>query len=867
MHVDLPVEIIGSVLDYLPVPDLCRAARVSLLFKDLVYNEERWINYLKAVGVWSDVAARQHFEDQAFRRQQKINGKKAAKDARPVVDRGDTIYDAAKLGETPSKQRIGKPESDLLKFTPKKEDGRAEENSSIFSCLKNVRSVRGKARQEFASVWTHLYPIYEDLSTAANPSNSMLFRKFRLPEDQARMLRQLASFAKANAVDAWPQKNAKLSSITDLFENAALREFEIGYDNRDEELMRRYAKVLNLLNGGQSCVKAFCRKNVLFTNAAPNPFECFDSFSDESAVNLAPMGSMLDSLALEMTSQEGLILRIFQDTQFAWDLFVDRIFSHLISDYISKLVDYAQQQNTHAYLLALTGSYQHLLNLVTRLSRKTDDNAVDQVKLLDVPVKQSSADEADPKLLRLLQKVYEEHVSYYLEEEVSELRKNVIKEVTNWDKQIKDESQQTEELLLSGVNREVAKKNFLQSFTKVILMPVNVVGSVMPFPARPTTSTDSSQPAAIIAGNNEIDEQSKSELPTTELAARAAIMNSGLARIKRLLSLEVALQLIHTCKVSIDRARSFVKFAGRTGEETREQCEMMFGIMISSLGARHVQGGFDLALDSLKDFNPRNNKEIGQVQPLVDFLELVHVGDLIQQMVDVFYNQELSGIVDKSDFLSPAVKEKKKFEQMIDEKVAEGLNRGIDVLMEQIDYILVTTQKPTDFKPWLVLGKDDHLDLRESDTAVAVVDCLTTHTELLRGSTDKSTLDVFFQEVGVRFFGSLCKHFKRQSITVEGGLKLISDLNYYYQFILTLKQSSIVPYFTALKELGNIYIISGRDGKAVGQVISDIARFGGVLRPEDVYEFAERRADWNKVKSAVDRVIYGTKLGEDCIIS
>lgn len=274
-----------------------------------------------------------------------------------------------------------------------------------------------------------------------------------------------------------------------------------------------------------------------------------------------------------------------------------------------------------------------------------------------------------------------------------------------------------------------------------------------------------------------------------------------------------------------------------------------------------------MALNSLKLFNPRNNTEVAEVQPLVDFLELVHVGDLMQQMVDVFYNQELSGIVDKSDFLSPAVKEKKKFEQTIDEKVAEGLNRGIDVLIEQIDFLLVTTQKPTDFKPWLVLGQDDHLDLTESKTAVAVVSCLKTHTELLRGSTDKGTLDVFFQEVGVRFFGSLCKHVKRQSITVEGGLKLISDLNYYHAFITSLKQPTVTPYFVALKELGNIYIISGRDGKAVGQVISDIARFGGVLRPEDVYEFAERRADWQKVKKHVDRVIYGTKLTEDCIVS
>jgi recyclin-1 len=70
-------------------------------------------------------------------------------------------------------------------------------------------------------------------------------------------------------------------------------------------------------------------------------------------------------------------------------------------------------------------------------------------------------------------------------------------------------------------------------------------------------------------------------------------------------------------------------------------------------------------------------------------------------MVDVFYEQELVGskLIDRNDFLDPAAKGKKKFEQMLDERVASGLNKGIDVLMEEVDYILATTQLTTDFNP------------------------------------------------------------------------------------------------------------------------------------------------------------------------
>jgi recyclin-1 len=65
-------------------------------------------------------------------------------------------------------------------------------------------------------------------------------------------------------------------------------------------------------------------------------------------------------------------------------------------------------------------------------------------------------------------------------------------------------------------------------------------------------------------------------------------------------------------------------------------------------------------------------------------------------------------------------------------------------------------------------------DLEPTETATAVVDSLKTHTKLLQGSTDKGVLDVFFQEVGLRFFAAICKHVKSLKINTDGGIKLIS---------------------------------------------------------------------------------------------
>ena len=218
------------------------------------------------------------------------------------------------------------------------------------------------------------------------------------------------------------------------------------------------------------------------------------------------------------------------------------------------------------------------------------------------------------------------------------------------------------------------------------------------------------------------------------------------------------------------------------------------------------------------------------------FLELVNIGDLIQQMADVFYEQELVAqkLTDKNDFLNPAAVEKKRFEKMLDEMVAAGLDRGIDVLMTEVDWLFATTQQSTDFNPGAISipgaagfgggsgsggGGGSHgptrpfsmnfvntfkgssqssaeqqeahekankmsmsvppirdFDTAPTKTAQRIVETVASHTALLNGMADKNVLDVFNHEVGLRLFASLCKHIKRQRISVDGAVKLIRYL-------------------------------------------------------------------------------------------
>ena len=69
---------------------------------------------------------------------------------------------------------------------------------------------------------------------------------------------------------------------------------------------------------------------------------------------------------------------------------------------------------------------------------------------------------------------------------------------------------------------------------------------------------------------------------------------------------------------------------------------------------------------------------------MLQFFELVHLGDTIQSMVQVYFDKELAPHIDKTDFLNTVVREKKRFEDTLDDSVAAGLNMGTETLMNQV---------------------------------------------------------------------------------------------------------------------------------------------------------------------------------------
>ncbi|KAL1956148.1 hypothetical protein VTO42DRAFT_7583 [Malbranchea cinnamomea] len=862
----LPAELMSAVLDYLCPTDLIRVARTSRRMHEMVYDDTRWVRFLKRMGCWNELEARKHAEQSLARGE--TPGRTSMYLRRMASPR--VSGDGMKKGNGATRDSSGFDTVAFDTSTGMDHRGRHVNRVAALTALKQVKSIRGQAREEYGKVHAALNPFYEDvLRSDYGSTDCLVFRVYDTPEEQAQVLSQLQAFCQCDLGPGWEQRQAKVAHVISLFETAALREFKLGYESGDVEgLMRRYANVLTILNGGQSAIELFLHHNHIVTQKADfgRPMDGMDP--NTGNVSLQHTQAFLTRLRVAFNEEVSAIDLCFPHSTHLTAPFLEKVGKSVIAPYFSPLFEEVHSVNQHAYAETVSGTFVQCLSFVENLN----------------PI-QASKDEFFEAATRMIEDVFEPHVDLYLAEELDLFRKKSDAVVEEWDRQLSEQAASTESFYMSNVNRQADKKDFLSSFKKVLMAPVSILPSFSSSKSSTTAKSETNGPSSHLdvrpPGSNRSSvlaaprsgPPTPVELPTTELAAKAAIMNSKLEGIRSLFSIEVALNLVNYAKASLERTARFVKFRDPLGKAAQQQCEAIFVSLLHILGHRHVIAGFDKAVDHLSEYRPREHSQVeqSQVEPLVTFLELVNVGDLIMQMMDVFYEQELVGmkIVDRSDFLDPAVKEKKKFEQMIDERVAAGLNKGIDVLMEEVDYILATKQTSHDFNPGAATDSTSSssspspspsaqvADVGPSEAAKSITDVVSTHTQMLVGSTDKSTLDVFNQEIGLRLFTSLCKHLKRQRISVEGSVKLISDMNHYFGFIQSMKNEQLLQYFTALRELSQVYLIHPSDAKEMASVIADTNRFHGIFRAEEVYDFAERRADWYTVKKDVERAMFG----------
>ena len=762
--------------------------------REMVYDDTRWVQKLQLIGCWYEITARAT-EEEVRKRSLRALHIQHDQELRRAGTEGVATNGAYGNSENQRKVSLHGAEDqsmaeisdgfDFIGLTPIQPEPLSTHQPldapAMLEVMARTQSIRGHARQEYGKVYRALNPFYRDALRSKHPSSARIFRTYRDPIQQAQMLAQLVRFSRSDATQGWQRRENKLVHMVRAFEEAVTREFEKGLRLKDVDgRMRKYAHVLVALNGGQRAVDKFISQNPLISESGKlgDPLDCIspnnpDHFFQEESNSFFSQLSAAFILQLETTD------RVFPLSSKIVIALLWRVGEAVVGPYLDTLFKTTYERSAESYLRAVSGTYEHILRFAESLESKR-------------PLDDGFSNAMDVMITDL----FSLEIKRYLSEELACFKRKSEIEVNTWERQLSQQDASLESMYMLNVNRQADKRDFLSSFKKVVMMPVNVFpqfgnkvttvkslmnGDKRDFPPSPSqSSTRSGTPVPSHGSATAVSRSSTPvpEPPTTELAAKAAIMKSRLEGIRSLFSLEVALNLVHMAKAGIERVAIFASVRGRFETDARTQCESIFILLLRTLGTRHVRAGFDQAVEHLSKYNPRGATDQGQpgVAPLVVFLELVNVGDLIQQMLDVFYEQELvaTRLTDRNDFLNPTTKEKKRFEQMLDERVAAGLNKGIEVLMAEVESICATTQNVEDYNPGATgVAISKIVDVRPSNTAVWVVEVLSAHTKMLVGSTDKSMLDVFNQEVGLRLFTALCKHLKRQRISVAGSIRLI----------------------------------------------------------------------------------------------
>ncbi|THH29168.1 hypothetical protein EUX98_g5028 [Antrodiella citrinella] len=865
----LPVDVYLLILTYSSIPDLPALSRVSRALGNLCKDERVW------EARWTRFAA----------------GNLHLSTILDDLENKARTQNAVRKSNLPPTLSVDGADDDFGDFTsvnaPPDEMG--DFVGAFSSAVITGPSISITPKATFRSRYIRAHNLLQTLLPAlSSPPHAVMTALFPAPvpglSTQAHVLRLLSSFlsTKVKPVRAWETLQSSLRAASDRFDDGLLTAFDTCDSKGDEEGMKEAAQASWDVWDGSSkhweLARAWADKREIFYDQSK--WHGLDNFTKNEQLDFDAMDGFMIHVLDALREHGTRAVRVFPPAANVLLAFAERLANEVVAEYLSPLLDRAREISTEVFLKATAASFREswrMVDVIMEASKARPDSAVTQTRAEDV-----------------IFKMFEPNMDEYLDEEI-EVLKNAF-EITcrSWDKTLVDRplSSTTPDhaRFLGSHNPAQVKRTVLASFTDVLLLPVTIV-------PRTTVAVGKAFGAALTTGGNaavqgiamlnpqrwgataantngksgyatdfekvgsdrnatvfdvgDDDEESSFEkkhktlTSVTSISSISATTGPGSSRslsvssastrattpvpsastseatfdkFDLLLSLDIALELIHADRESLKRAETFTGYPGYYGHRVRDTIEEIFVLCLQALAERHIKPGFERAIEQMHAYRPADHEETSSVAPLLQFFELVHVGDTMQSMVQVYFDKEL------------------------------------------VEHIIQKLTKPREYYP----ADDTALELGPTAGCTESIKCLKMHCQLLKGSTSKEVLEVFYQEIGIRLIAILQKHIKRQIISLNGGFQVIADLNAYHAFITSLKIPSIISDFSYLKMLGHVYVVE--DAKDLAQIVRDVTRYGGAYRPEDIYEFIQRRSDWKKIEKTVDKTMYNLSFKEDCII-
>ncbi|AJR60323.1 Rcy1p [Saccharomyces cerevisiae YJM244] len=700
------------------------------------------------------------------------------------------------------------------------------------------------------------------------------------------------NFSNKNDIETFTRIETNFNILREIFINSVLKESELNYQSNNLAAVARFMKILLISNEESNAIEFFKSKADLppSLTVLPSNDELFwaeqpreeDSGGSTVIFNSKNLDTFLNQLRDFLNEKIKLADILFKDEfpvilQFI-ESFIQDILLDILNNILLSYSEFLKENGKDS-----KANYECVPELYFTFIKKFDTELNDSV----------NAGANFRKVVRDLLNLYlEPFVVNYMNQTTRVFESFINSQLANYDTQVQDKQREQNAKIYNTLKDQTDASSASNNELPNDLSTITETSKTVPeADSKPSTihqsvhSTDISNDkldflssfTKIFKFSNNENQRLKQQL---QLAYNLNLISNNLQNIKSLISLDLCYKILQETSEKTDQIYKFHTIESLL-PLIKLRCQEIFKILITQLNKNHVRPAFEKAILLLQKYNPNEIEQIEikfnslspantQVEPLVQFTELINIGDIILQMISIFYKNELipKKIIDKNkDFLNDVIQLKKNFETSIDDFVAEGLNIGINKLMDEISFVFKTLQLPDDYNPPPPSRNSPIRDIKPTKCAIRVVELLSNHCFLLTGATDKGTIDVYQQEIGERFFNEIVKHLKKCFISTEGAIWLICDLNYFYDFIANkLKQKNVVPYFVGLKSIGQLYIISGKDSKELGKLISDLGKFNGIFTQEEIYEFVQRRSDWVRVRKDVEKVMYGLGIRDCCIM-
>ena len=227
--------------------------------------------------------------------------------------------------------------------------------------------------------------------------------------------------------------------------------------------------------------------------------------------------------------------------------------------------------------------------------------------------------------------MFEVNMDEYLDEETEWVKRVLESICQQWDETSKETNEgHAGPTFLSSANPDQVKRNVLAGFKDVLLLPVTIVPRTVTFGVnaivtggshavnglamlnpqkwsnRPSETADGvvenkievseKQPSS--KNLDEIDELGDEKMGGLHIdteKTNGAVLPKGTSsfdKLQLLVSLDIALELIHADRDGLKRTETFANYPGKYGHRVRETIEEIFILMLKAAGDRHIAPGF-----------------------------------------------------------------------------------------------------------------------------------------------------------------------------------------------------------------------------------------------------------------------------------